>query len=119
MSGGPWKLILILCGYIAIIVFGKRIMQNRKAFELRETMLVYNILMVLINGYFLYEALIWVRFGARLLDFRFPSPNDRSQEAIRQVTMFNLYFWTKFVDFFDTFIFIARKKDRQVPDCFG
>src|SRR5699024_12066918 len=50
-----------------------------------------NILLVLINGFFLFEALAWIGYGSRLLDFRFPSPNDKSPEAIRMLTMFNWY----------------------------
>ncbi|KAH9399492.1 Elongation of very long chain fatty acids protein 7 [Tyrophagus putrescentiae] len=114
MSGGPWKLLALTAAYIAIVVFGSRLMRGQAPLELRTPMLVYNVLMVAINGYFLYEALTWIGFGARLLDFRFPSPADRSPEAMRIVNSFNLYFWTKFVDYFDTFFFILRKKNRQV-----
>ena len=114
MSGGPWKLLALTAAYIAIVVFGSRLMRGQAPLELRTPMLVYNVLMVAINGYFLYEALTWIGFGARLLDFRFPSPVDRSPEAMRIVNSFNLYFWTKFVDYFDTFFFILRKKNRQV-----
>lgn len=118
MSGGPWKLLALTAVYIAIVVFGSRFMKGRAPMELRTPMLVYNVLMVAINAYFLYEALTWIGFGARLLDFRFPSPADRSSEALRIIDSFHLYFWTKFVDYFDTFFFILRKKDRQVTSKF-
>ena len=114
MSGGPWKLLMFTFGYIVVVVFGTRLMRPRKPFELRSPMLIYNILLVLINGFFLYEALVWTSFGSRLLDFRFPSPNNRSKEAMRIVNMFYYYQWTKFLDYFDTFFFILRKKENQL-----
>ena len=91
MSHGPWKLLLFTIAYIAIVFFGTHAMRNRKPFELRGPMLIYNIALVLINGYFLYESLVWIRFGSRLLDFRFPSPNDRTKETMRIVNMFYYY----------------------------
>lgn len=114
MSGGPGKLTTITFAYIGIVYFGIRFMRDRKPFELRNSMLSYNIIMVVINAYFLYESLVWTNFGSRLLDFHFPSSLDRSLEAMRIVDMFYYYQWTKFVDYFDTFFFILRKKNRQV-----
>lgn len=114
MSGGPGKLATITFAYIGIVYFGIRFMRDRKPFELRNSMLSYNIIMVVINAYFLHESLVWTNFGSRLLDFHFPSSLDRSLEAMRIVDMFYYYQWTKFVDYFDTFFFILRKKNRQV-----
>lgn len=114
MSNGPWKLIAITFAYIALVVGGKRFMRDRKPYECKVPMMIYNLTMVAINAFFLYDALRWTKFGARLLDFRFPSSSDRSAEAMHNVNMFYLYQWTKFVDYFDTFFFVLRKKDRQI-----
>lgn len=114
MSNGPWKLAGFTIAYLAIIVFGQRWMRKRKPYVLRTPMLIYNITMVIINGYFLYESLLWLNFGQRLFDFKFPSINDRSSNTMHIINMFYYYQWTKFVDYFDTFFFILRKKDRQL-----
>ena len=114
MSNGPGKLISFLFAYIFIVYAGGMFMKNRKPMELRTPMLVYNVSMVVINFYFLIDSLIWIQFGYRLMEFRFPSPHDRSPQAMHIVNMFYYYQWTKFIDFFDTFFFVLRKKSKQL-----
>lgn len=114
MSNGPWKLAGFTIGYLLIVIFGQRWMRTRKPYGLRTPMLIYNILMVIINAYFLYESLLWLNFGVRLLDFKFPSYQDHSPMAKHIIEMFYYYQWTKFIDYFDTFFFILRKKHRQL-----
>lgn len=114
MSNGPGKLVGFIFVYVFILYAGSKVMQNRKPMELRISMLIYNTLMVVINFFFLLESLAWIQYGYRLLDFRFPSPLDRSKSTMRIVDMFYYYQWTKFVDFFDSFFFVFRKKHRQL-----
>ncbi|KAH7643089.1 fatty acid elongase 1-like protein [Dermatophagoides farinae] len=114
ISNGPWKLATFTGAYLAIVFIGQRWMRTRKPYELRTPMFIYNIILVTINGYFLFESLLWINFGIRLFDFKFPSSQDRSVNAMHIVHMFYYYQWTKFIDYFDTFFFILRKKDRQL-----
>lgn len=114
ISNGPWKLAIFTGAYLAIVFIGQRWMRTRKPYELRTPMFIYNIILVTINGYFLFESLLWINFGLRLFDFKFPSSQDRSTNAMHIVHMFYYYQWTKFIDYFDTFFFILRKKDRQL-----
>lgn len=114
MSNGPWKLSLFTIGYLLTLYFGKKWMKNRPPYQLRLPMLIYNIILVVINFYFLLESLNWIEYGYKLLDFKFPSAADRSPKTMRIVNMFYYYQWTKFIDYFDSFFFILRKKEKQL-----
>ncbi|XP_054159326.1 elongation of very long chain fatty acids protein 1-like [Oppia nitens] len=115
MNGGPWNLAAILLVYFVFVTkIGPKWMANRKPYELRLPMLIYNIVMVAINAYFLYESLIWIEFGPRLFNFKFPDNREQSEATMRVVRMFHYYMFTKFIDFFDTFFFVLRKKDNQI-----
>lgn len=114
MNGGPWKLFAISFGYVLTIVGGLWFMQNRKPFEIRLPMLVYNVSLIFINSCFLYQSFWWTNYGSDLLNFRFPSPVDRSARAESIIRLYQYYLWSKFYDYFDTFIFILRKKNSQV-----
>jgi len=115
MNGGPWTLVAILLAYFAFVTrIGPKLMAKRKPFELRGPMLLYNVTMVLINLFFLWQSILWLNFGQRLLDFKFPPNNDRSDQTMKVVHMFHWYMITKFVDFIDTLFFVARKKYNQI-----
>jgi hypothetical protein len=115
MSGGPWNLIAILFIYFIFVTkIGPKWMANRKPFELRRLMLFYNMSLVLINLFFLWQSILWLDFGQRLLDFKFPSTSDRSKPTMKIIYMFHWYFFSKFVDFVDTLFFVVRKKFNQI-----
>lgn len=115
MRNGPWTLIGILFVYLLLVTkVGPHWMRNRKPYELRGPMLAYNFIMVVINLFFMWESINWLNFGRKLIDFKFPSANDRSPGAQRIVSMFHWYFMSKFVDFMDTFFFVFRKKYNQI-----
>lgn len=64
MTGGPWSILLITAGYIWFAtVSGPNYMKNRDAFDLRPILLVYNVIMMLINGYIFYKAAFFTNFG--------------------------------------------------------
>lgn len=54
---GPIQMTTILLAYIVLSVYiGPRLMANRKPFRLNTAMIVYNLSMVLLNGYIVYEV---------------------------------------------------------------
>lgn len=53
----PVEMTLILLAYVVFAVsVGPRLMANRKPFSLNSAMIVYNLSMVLLNGYIVYEV---------------------------------------------------------------
>ena len=115
MSNGPWSMFtIILCYLLFVKQIGPQLMKERQAFNLRHLLLVYNISLVVINVYFLIEALICCRFGFDLFEFKFPDQRDVSPRPMRIIESGYAYFLTKFLDLFDTVFFVLRKKQSQV-----
>lgn len=53
----PVEMTSILLAYVVFAVsVGPRLMANRKPFGLKSPMIVYNLSMVLLNGYIVYEV---------------------------------------------------------------
>lgn len=53
----PVHMTTILLGYVAFSVYvGPRVMANRKPFHLNTAMIIYNVSMVLLNAYIVYEV---------------------------------------------------------------
>lgn len=53
----PVEMTTILLAYVVFAVsVGPRLMANRKPFGLKSPMIVYNLSMVLLNGYIVYEV---------------------------------------------------------------
>ncbi|GLH08347.1 Elongation of very long chain fatty acids protein [Gryllus bimaculatus] len=65
---------------------GPWIMRDRKPFELKTTLIVYNVLQIIVNIYIFYVM----------------------------IRLVNLYFWLKVADLLDTIFFVLRKKNNQI-----
>lgn len=103
MSGGPWFIIsmmliyVLLCGYI-----GPAIMKNHQPFQLRNIMLVYNIIAVLLNAYFFIMFFYYLNFGQELFNFSFPSHINITSKQIWLSRLAYFYFLSKLYDLLDT-----------------
>lgn len=89
-------------------------MKNREPFVLRRPMLIYNILMVIINGIVFYETAIHINYGREFLNFEFPQRTDYSLRTLRIINIGYYYYLSKFLDLFDTIVFVLRKKTNQI-----
>uniref|UniRef100_A0A5F5PUA1 Elongation of very long chain fatty acids protein n=1 Tax=Equus caballus TaxID=9796 RepID=A0A5F5PUA1_HORSE len=87
LMGSPLLMTSILLTYVYFVLsLGPRIMANRKPFQLRSFMIVYNFSLVALSLYIVYEM----------------------------VRVAWLFLFSKFIELMDTVIFILRKKDGQV-----
>uniref|UniRef100_A0A8C5UTS9 Elongation of very long chain fatty acids protein n=1 Tax=Microcebus murinus TaxID=30608 RepID=A0A8C5UTS9_MICMU len=87
LMGSPLLMTSILLTYVYFVLsLGPRIMANRKPFQLRGFMIVYNFSLVAFSLYIVYEM----------------------------VRVAWLFLFSKFIELMDTVIFILRKKDGQV-----
>jgi elongation of very long chain fatty acids protein 7 len=115
--GGIWPLTTILISYLLFALYlGPKMMANRKPYELRGPIFVYNIFMVILNVYFFFESISAYEFGRALMDFEFP-PHDSKHitpQEMRRLTFVYWYFISKIIDLMDTIFFILRKKWSQV-----
>jgi hypothetical protein len=115
MKGGPWTTLLIVSLYLYIVlILGPRAMKSRKALDLKQTILVYNVLMVLANGWFFLEGMVLTNasldtWGCQLVD-----KNSRKPRDVRKLLIGWLFYCSKLVELCDTLFFILRKKWGQV-----
>ncbi|XP_072940877.1 very long chain fatty acid elongase AAEL008004-like isoform X3 [Epargyreus clarus] len=83
LMSSPLPTLIICLSYVYLVkVLGPRFMENRKPYELKNVLIIYNFLQVLFSVWLFYEmvhACWW-------------------------------YYFSKFTEFFDTFFFVLRKK---------
>ncbi|KAM4552724.1 elongation of very long chain fatty acids protein 1a [Odontesthes bonariensis] len=110
----PVQMTTILLAYILFAVYvGPRLMANRKPFSLKGAMIIYNLSMVLLNAYIVYEFLMsgWATtftWRCDLLDL------TSSPQALRMVRVAWLFYFSKFIELLDTVFFVLRKKQSQI-----
>ncbi|KAK7868142.1 hypothetical protein R5R35_003018 [Gryllus longicercus] len=92
---------------------GPWIMRDRKPFELKTTLIVYNALQIIANIYIFYK------FGSQFWFTTYswrcePIDTSNSPSALEMIRLVNLYFWLKITDLLDTIFFVLRKKNNQI-----
>lgn len=103
MSGGPWTMMALMATYVYLCGYlGPAIMKHRRAFVLRGPMLVYNIITVLLNGYFFVVSIYYLNFGLELFNFRFPSRTHITAKDMTMARLGYFYLGTKLLDLADT-----------------
>lgn len=114
MMSSPLPTLLICLSYAYVArVLGPRIMENRKPFDLRKTLLVYNAFQTIFSAWIFYEYLQsgwWGHYSFRCQ----PVDYSNSPLALRMAHTCWWYYFSKFTEFFDTLFFILRKKNQHV-----
>ncbi|XP_054912106.1 ELOVL fatty acid elongase 8b [Poeciliopsis prolifica] len=116
----PWPLVyspvpvtLIVLGYLCVVWAGSRLMKNRKPFELKIVLIVYNFGMVGFSAYMFHEFLVtsWLSNYSLLCQ-----PVDYSNRplALRMARVCWWFFFSKIIELLDTLFFILRKKNSQL-----
>jgi len=86
-------------------------MRNRKPYDLKWSIRFYNLVLVIINTYLFIGSLQSFRYG---LDFW---GCDEALSIRKRTSMLHyghLFFHTRYLEFFDTFFFVLRKKTSQI-----
>ncbi|XP_045446636.1 elongation of very long chain fatty acids protein AAEL008004-like [Melitaea cinxia] len=114
LVGKLQNLLLILAGYLYFCTtLGPRYMKDRKPYNLKFIINIFNIFQILINLYLFYEGTLYIFFT----DFNFycqgvDDPN--SPRAKETASLVWLYLMVKVVDLLDTVFFVLRKSNRQI-----
>ncbi|XP_063705645.1 very long chain fatty acid elongase 7-like [Culicoides brevitarsis] len=114
LSGSPVPLATILVSYLYFCLYaGPKWMKNRKPFELKNVLIVYNAIQVVFSAILVYEGLEggWRKhynFTCEPVDY---SDNPR---AVRMLSAVWFYYMCKLIELLDTVFFVMRKKQNQV-----
>lgn len=114
LMGSPVNMTAILLAYLAFVLYiGPRYMANRKPYQLKEAMIVYNFSLVALSIYIVYEFLMsgWLTtysWGCDLVDY------SDSPQGNRMVAVAWLFLFSKFIELMDTVFFVLRKKHGQI-----
>lgn len=114
MMSSPFPtMALSLCYAIFVKRIGPKLMENRKPFELKKTIIVYNAFQVIFSTWLFYEACVtgWMTtysYRCQPVDF------SMNPMALRMARGCWWYYISKFTEFFDTFFFVLRKKFNHI-----
>ncbi|XP_076686850.1 stuck in traffic [Andrena cerasifolii] len=104
----------IIIGYLYFVLsWGPKQMEHRKPYQLRNLLVVYNFLQVLLSFWLFYEGLDggWLRkysWKCQPVDF------SNTPEALRVARGVYVYFLAKISELLDTVFFVLRKKESQI-----
>ena len=114
-EGGPWSTLAMIGAYLYFIrVIGPEFMAHRKAFDLKKTILVYNVAMVVLSAWMFTEGFFLLNYGLDTWGCQVVNAAQTDAPELRKLWLGWLFFITKFVEFADTVFFILRKKTSQV-----
>jgi elongation of very long chain fatty acids protein 7 len=109
----PMSTVFMVALYLIIVkMLGPKLMENREEFDLRKTLLIYNLCQVVLSLIIFYRcSTFW------LFDYNWrcaPMNRERTPKQFYVINTTYLYFLSKFTEFFDTVFFVMRKKFRQI-----
>ncbi|KAJ8920046.1 hypothetical protein NQ315_011696 [Exocentrus adspersus] len=114
LMSSPFPTMAICLTYVYIVkVLGPKLMENRKPFELKNVLIVYNLFQVVFSTWLFYESCVagWLNhysFKCQPVDY------STTPLAMRMARGCWWYYFSKFTEFFDTFFFVLRKKNNHV-----
>ncbi|KAN0008617.1 hypothetical protein ACTFIU_009342 [Dictyostelium citrinum] len=107
----PHEMIYLVIGYYAIIFFGQKIMKKQKPFELKYPLIIHNVVCTLLSLYMTIE----IAYQAYSNNYSLMcNPIDYSEKGLGMAKVLWLFYFSKFIEFMDTFFMVLRKKDNQI-----
>ncbi|XP_029211100.2 elongation of very long chain fatty acids protein 4-like isoform X2 [Acropora millepora] len=115
LVASPWPTVSFVAAYLFIVKVGPKIMEKRKAYDLREVLIVYNFALVLLSAWMAYElvasAMDIPNFNYLCQSVPYVRGDEKQNRLARAVY---IYWLSKFVEALETIFFILRKKNSQV-----
>ncbi|POI25673.1 hypothetical protein CIB84_010577, partial [Bambusicola thoracicus] len=98
--------------YLLIVWLGPKYMRNKQPFSCRGILVVYNLGLTLLSLYMFYELVTGVWEGG----YNFYCQDTRSggEADMKIIRVLWWYYFSKLIEFMDTFFFILRKNNHQI-----
>lgn len=111
----PEPMLIIVLLYLAFVVIGPRVMENRPPMDLKKLIVAYNFVLVGLSGYmcaefFIVATRLGYSYSCQPVDWDY----KRDPLNMRMISVSWLFFFSKIVELADTVFFILRKKNNQV-----
>lgn len=111
----PLSIIAIISAYVYFVTsWGPSLMKNRKPFELKWILIIFNAFQILLNlfigtiGFYYYFMQNNFSFSCQLIN------HEDNEGSRRLVFVTYLYFSMKLIDLLDTVFYVMRKKNNQI-----
>uniref|UniRef100_A0A1B6FUC0 Elongation of very long chain fatty acids protein n=1 Tax=Cuerna arida TaxID=1464854 RepID=A0A1B6FUC0_9HEMI len=116
LTSSPASIVSVVVAYLVFVLYaGPKIMEKKKAFDLKLAMMPYNLIQVVYNFYLV--AMLFTTDGALpYLMKHYCHPIDSRLNPLRLVLCTAMWHYTvlKFMDLVDTVFFVLRKKQDHV-----
>lgn len=115
LMSSPFIPVAIVALYVWFVKYkGPQLMENRKPFDLKWVLIIFNAIQVAINLY-IFILGITLAYGFGPYSYRCqPVDYSWSNTAITVAFGSYLYYIVKIVDLLDTIFYVLRKRDRQI-----
>ncbi|XP_072293179.1 very long chain fatty acid elongase 5 [Eucyclogobius newberryi] len=98
--------------YLVIVWMGPKYMRNRPPFSCRGLLLIYNVGLTLLSLYMFYELVSTAWHGSYNVFCQ--STHSAPEVDINVMRVLWWYYFSKVIEFMDTFFFILRKNNHQI-----
>uniref|UniRef100_A0A8D1CBG0 Elongation of very long chain fatty acids protein n=2 Tax=Sus scrofa TaxID=9823 RepID=A0A8D1CBG0_PIG len=98
--------------YLLIVWLGPKYMKNRQPFSCRGILVVYNLGLTLLSLYMFYELVTGVWEGK--YNFFCQGTRSGGEADMKIIRVLWWYYFSKLIEFMDTFFFILRKNNHQI-----
>ncbi|RWS00847.1 elongation of very long chain fatty acids protein-like isoform X2, partial [Dinothrombium tinctorium] len=117
MGGGPWSSLgLLLTYYYFIKIFGPKLMKNRKPFDLRWLMIIYNFSMVILSAWMFTQGCQLLNYGLDAWECQVIDYTLTTSQTMQLIQIGWIFFISKLIELLDTIFFVLRKKSEQVTN---
>ncbi|XP_045464792.1 elongation of very long chain fatty acids protein 4-like [Harmonia axyridis] len=108
-----WIPFAITIAYLIFVLhIGPRFMKNRKAYDLKKPIMIYNLLQVAMNIYLCIYVVY--AFSQVAISKCIEVDYSESERGYRELNCAHLYFINKIIDCADTIFFVLKKSYRQM-----
>ncbi|GFO40761.1 elongation of very long chain fatty acids protein [Plakobranchus ocellatus] len=111
----PHKMLVMVGLYLLVIWLGPKVMANRKPWDLRRTIVIYNFALVLLSfSTFLWTCAAIIKVGGYSIYCDSIDKYQSEKDKEEFINIGYIFFLSKLIEFWDTIFFVLRKKNRQI-----